>query len=99
MIRFSSNAAATITMFDKDALRLLKLMDMSGNVPSAIHAEDIPNALDSINRALSDNKDNEDQNDDEDKEENVSADTRAYPLIQMLKKAHEEDESVMWDYE
>lgn len=99
MIRFSSNAAATITMFDKDALQLIKLMDMSGKVPSAVHAEDIPNALDSLNKALSDYTDTEDENGDESNDENVSENTRAYPLIQMLKKAHEENESVMWDYE
>ncbi len=97
MICFSSKAAATITMFEKDALQLLKLMEMSGNVPSAISADDIPAALKCLTKSLS--QSNENNSEDEEDEENVSVDTRAYPLIQMLKKAHEENESVMWDYD
>ena len=58
LVTFKTNAAhPDINMFGTAAVSLLKLMGQSGNVPGAIMAEDIPAALDRLERGLSERDD------------------------------------------
>ena len=74
---------------------MLMLMKQSGQIPSALQAEDAQVALDNLQRGLRNANKEQDNNQDDD----ISMNTRAYPLIQLLKHAVEKEEYVMWDYE
>ena len=92
LIQFSSKTNPNVSMFEKDAKHLLKLMNQSGKVPGALQTEDIATALKSLQEGLK--NETNDSDDDE-----ISMSTRAYPLSQLLKHAIEKKEYVMWDYE
>ena len=53
MIKFSSQAGESISMFDKEAKEILLAMGRSGNVPGAVKAEDIAEAIQSLEAAMS----------------------------------------------
>lgn len=98
LIVFESNAHTDITMFADIAKSLIKMMGHSGTIPSAIAAKDIPDALERLKKGLAEDSSEETQkpeNEDEDEEE-VSMSGRAFPLVEMLKAAAEENEPIMW---
>ena len=108
LVTFKTNAAhPDINMFGTAARSLLKLMGQSGNVPGAIMAEDVPTALDKLERGLAERDDADSgapapdgdahPDDDDDEAETVSLSRRATPLLKMLEAAHEEGASVRWD--
>ena len=101
LVTFSSKAWADITMFGDVAVKLIKLMGHSGTVPSALLAEDVPNALDRLNAALEQEKESsadkvEEEEDDEPGERKVGLALRAYPLIELLTAAARDKCDVMW---
>lgn len=84
------------------AARLLKMMGHSGAIPSAIAADDVPAALERLQRAIKTEVDTvsaqaaETDGDDARQEAPVRIDVRAFPLIELLKSAVQQDCSVMW---
>ncbi|MGQ7843160.1 DUF1840 family protein [Granulosicoccus sp. 3-233] len=97
-------------MFGTAAVSLLKLMGQSGNVPGAILAADVPQALKTLHEGLAkleaeelnpgsaDAEENSQGGfDDEEQEAPVALHTRAGPLISLLEAAAAADESVLWD--
>ena len=101
LVTFSSKAWADITMFGEVAVKLIKLMGHSGTVPSALLAEDVPNALDRLNAAIEQEKESsadkvEEQEDDEPGVRKVGLALRAYPLIELLTAAARDKCDVMW---
>jgi hypothetical protein len=102
LVTFRTKAYSNITMFGDVALKLLKLMGHSGAVPSAIKAEDVPQALARLEAAVKTQKAAE-------KDAPVSADTdgeaeapvelsrRAIPLLELLRAAAKAKVDVMWD--
>ena len=88
-------------MFGDIAIRLLKLMGHSGTVPSAILPEDIPAALERLQKALTEEWSPTEYEpgkaNDELGEQTVSLRTRAFPLIELLEAAAQADVPVMWD--
>ena len=105
LIIFSSNATGDITMFGDVAERMLELMGHSGTIPSAIAAKDVPAVLERLKAAIEaqnnegqddDNMDVGADNEDDEDELKVSVAGRAFPLIQMLSRAADENCSVMW---
>jgi len=98
LVTFTSKAWADITMFGEPAVKLLKMMGHSGTVPSAILAEDVPEALKRLKSALAlETEDaNGDQEGDDPDERKVGISTRAYPLIELLTAAAEQECDVMW---
>ena len=102
LITFHSDAYADITMFGEVGTRLLKLMGHSGSVPGAIKAPDVPAALDRLTTAVSEQGDEPlGQAPDEDdpeapKQPVVSLRQRAFPLLELLKAAAENDSDVTW---
>lgn len=101
LVTFTSKAHGDITMFGDVAKRLLQMMGMSGVVPGAIKAEDVPAALESLKNAIASEKAAEEETaENPDKEDNeeppVSLALRAFPLIEMLESAVRENCHVMW---
>lgn len=98
LITFESNAHTDVTMFADIAKSLIKMMGHSGTIPSAIAAKDLPAALKHLYKALEAHSPEElvESDDDEDEEPKVSMSGRAFPLVEMLKAAIEENEPVMW---
>jgi hypothetical protein len=101
LVTFQTQAYPDITMFGEIAIKLLKLMGHSGAVPSAIDAADIGNALQNLRQGIareeavaSEKPDSAAQNEDE--EPHVGLTARAFPLIEMLEAAEEEQVPVMW---
>ena len=97
LVTFSCKAWADITMFGDVAKHLLKLMGHSGTIPGALLAEDVPQALSKLKVAIKIEQSNEQTTEDRDTEEAVSLSVRAYPLIELLTAAAQENCDVMWD--
>ena len=99
LVEFHSEVG-TLTMFGDVADKLLKLMGHSGTVPSAILPADIPGAIDRLQRALAqpapEPKPAVERRDKDEAEPRVSLQQRAYPLIELLRRAAERDCAVLW---
>jgi Domain of unknown function (DUF1840) len=97
LVIFTTDAYADITMFEGDALAMLKMMGHSGAVPGAILAADIPQAPSRLTAALEAQKADSSPVENEDAEEPaVSMTNRALPLIELLTAAAKADRNVMW---
>ncbi len=90
-------------MFGGAAVSLLKLMGQSGNVPGALLAADIPEALQTLHDGLAKLSDEQapaaavQQSADEDEAPPVALHTRAGPLITLLEAAKASNDNVLWD--
>jgi len=101
LVKFEATVFGNITMFGDVALKLLKLMGRSGNVPGAILPEDIPEALQRLRTGIAVEEaaaTEEPATEVENQEEGqyVSLRNRAFPLIELLEAAEEENVPVMW---
>jgi hypothetical protein len=110
LVTFKTSAYSDITFFGDAAVSLLKLMGQSGNVPGALLAADIPEALQTLHEGLanlsnaesesnagSSTANSESSLDDSDGTPAVALQTRAGPLISLLQAAADSNESVLWD--
>ena len=108
LVKFSSTSGQTLSMFEDQAKKMLRAMDMTGNIPGAINPEDLQAALDHLEQSIKEEAANEklpefddEVFDDERKaieRQIVSATARAFPLIELLKLAIKQQKSVMWEY-
>lgn len=96
LITFSSKAHADITMLGDVGEQMLRLMGHSGRVPGAMNPEDLPAALNLLEKAVADSKAVEQQQ-DSDGEFKPGLAQRALPLINLLKAAIAQQADVMWD--
>lgn len=98
LVTFRTEAHAGITMFGDIAQLMLKKMGHSATVPGAILAEDVPAALNSLTTAVKADKDltTETGNNAWD-DQSVSQQSRATPLIELLKAAAKQHCNVMWE--
>ena len=99
LIRFDTKSG-TITMFGDVAKKLLRLMGQSGAVPGAILAADISAATDKLKQGLSaaGAQPKQDTKND-DAEPDVSLRQRAHPLIELLERAAQRGDDVVWEEE
>ena len=101
LITFHSKAYADITLFGEVAVRLLRMMGHSGTIPGALRAEDVPQALETLQRQLATTAPGTDAsagaNDQPDDDPPVSIAHRGLPLVKLLQAAARENEPVMWD--
>ena len=97
LVTFTTDAYADITMFGDDALAMLKMMGHSGTVPSAILAEDVPEALRKLTAAVEAESALQPVDEDDEDEPPVSLSNRALPLINLLAAAAKAGSDVMWD--
>ncbi|MGD2032983.1 MAG: DUF1840 domain-containing protein [Gammaproteobacteria bacterium] len=104
LIKFYSKVGS-FTMFGDIAKQLLKMMGHSGTVPGAVRAADLAEARQRLESAVAaadsppseSEADKKDDDDDDDEKPPVTLRQRAYPLIDLLKRAQEEDCDVLWD--
>ena len=96
IVTFTCSAYADITMFGDVAKRLLKMMGLSGDVPGALVAEDIPAARSRLENALDRIDEPRITPDDPEGEPIVSLHHRAQPLIGLLRAAERDQVDVMW---
>lgn len=112
LVTFSSPATESVTMFGNVATELLKLMGATGRVPGALSAEDVGPAAQRLEAEIERLKaltnadtparpaDNEDWATDEDKdlhrEPPIALETRAVPLLSILKRAAAANAPVLW---
>jgi hypothetical protein len=96
LVTFTTPAYADITMFGDVAIAMLKMMGHSGTVPSAIRAEDVPEALRRLKAAVATGKAPPPHVDKDEDEPPVSTEHRAMPLIDLLTAATRDGCGVMW---
>lgn len=90
LVTFRTKAHANITMFGDVAVELLKLAGLSGNLPTALAAADVPVALSRLEAALAKSSAEPPpgpRRTDEDDEPTVPIGRRAFPLIELLRDA------------
>lgn len=106
LVTFKTSAYSDITLFGDAAVSLLKLMGQSGNVPGAILAADIPEALQTLHEGLAKMSNAEAEGntaeskstwDDADDSAPVALHTRAGPLVTLMQAAADANENVLWD--
>jgi hypothetical protein len=97
LVTFTTDAYADITMFGHDALAMLKMMGHSGAVPSAILADDVPEALRKLTATVKAESAAQSFEVADDDEPAVSLSNRAMPLINLLTAAAKKGSDVMWD--
>jgi Domain of unknown function (DUF1840) len=113
LVRFKSPATESITMFGSDAVQLLKLMGATGRIPGGLNEEDTEAAMRRLESAMEDMKaqsnadtaarpaDNEDWASDEDKDLHrsppIPLETRAVPLLSLLKRAAAAKAPITWE--
>lgn len=101
LVTFKAQTCSDVTMFGESALKLLQLMGRAETLPSAMEAEDIPDALSQLQLGIaaadmSPGNHTAAESDDE-TDEFVGLHTRALPLIELLQAAHKNDVPVMWE--
>jgi hypothetical protein len=112
LVTFRSTATDSITLFSDVAQSLLKMMGATGKIPGALNPEDVPAALERLERAtnalrqqaaappaVNEDRSAADAEADEDEEHEPPIDlaTRAVPLISLLKRAAAANAEVMWE--
>ena len=100
LVRFDTRSA-TITMFGDVAKQLLRLMGQSGAIPGAITAADIPAAVERLKKGVSGEASQPPQNTrgGDDREGGVGLKQRAHPLIELLERAAQRGDDVVWEDE
>lgn len=104
LVTFNSKAWNNVTLFGNVAVTLLKMMGHSGTVPGAMRAAEIPAAIAQLQQALA-ATDPEEKNKqgvqpnppDPDAPAPVGLELRAYPLLQLLSAAAQQNCDVLWD--
>ena len=89
-------------MFDKDAAFMLKVMKTSGNIPGALHSEDVVNALAALEERLqlennNDNGTEDTENSAQKNDDYVGINTKALPLIELMQRSIDKNEKLLWD--
>lgn len=104
LIRFSSIATESITMFGDAAKQLIKMLGASDTVPNAISAEDVSDALKRLRQQLqlhaaanSEPAANQNDEDKKDYEPPIALASRAGPLIGILERAAAAKAAVIWE--
>ncbi len=99
LVKFHTPTRGNITYNGKVGVALLKLMGRTGNVPGALDAERVPEALERLKSEivrLGGETEGGGAGVDVGKDQ-VALHARAYPLIEMLESAVEEGEFISWE--
>ena len=106
LVTFKTDSYANIVMFGDAAQALLKMLGQSGNIPGAIMADSVPQALADLKEALKEEEakvvpdasdTNPDDDEDDERANKVALATRAVPLIELLEAAIKSNDNVQWD--
>lgn len=96
LIEFKGENTNTVMMFGTVATTLLKMMGQSGNAEGAIRAPELPTALQKLNDALASAPQPDKHQEDEDGNTEISIQTRAKPLIDLMEESIAEGSYLMW---
>lgn len=104
MVRFSSKASGDVSMLDAHAHRLLSILGKPEAARGVITVEQLPEAIARLDAAIAqeasvrEQADDDDERDDDGKsdEDDVSLAQRAYPLLDMLRRAQARGVDVVW---
>jgi hypothetical protein len=106
MIKFSCSATGDVQMLQPHAEMLLQAIGKELGERGVITPAEMPAAIAALTAAGERDRhrredEESDSKDDDDKDQDVNANQvglsqRAYPLVEMLKRALEADKSVMW---
>lgn len=100
LVRFKSDVGG-FTMFGDIAVKLLRMTGHSGTVPGAIPAADIPAALARLEQAMAGQPAATPGADDAepaaDEPPPVSLRQRAFPMLELLRNAAQQECGIMWD--
>jgi len=95
---FSTPTSHRVFMFDKDANMMLKAMKTSGNIPGALFPEAISEALSALeDRVQLENNEEEETNSTDKNSDHVGMKTKALPLIELMQRAIEQNEKLLWE--
>jgi hypothetical protein len=99
LVSFQTKNYPTITFFGDVAVSFLQLMGMSGVVPGAILARDVPDVLARLKSQLTieERESTASEEHRTDREPRVRLATRAFPLIELLSSAADNGNDVIWD--
>lgn len=111
LLTFKTQAYSDITMFADVAMRFLKMMGQSSNVPGAILAADLPAALAALEARLAEEPERQSEpvaevtegielnveSDNEAVDAPVGVWRQAFPLIELLKAAIAKNKDVLWE--
>lgn len=104
IVTFKSKCTGDLIYFKDIAIQLLRMMGRDDKVPSAMYAEDVPEALKQLNAALAtlpDAKQKDDSPKDEqqgdDNAAKISLKIRAMPLLDMLERASKKQCAIHWE--
>lgn len=93
---FSTPSSHRVFMFDKDASMMLKAMKTSGNIPGALFPDAIDDALKSLQeRVQLESRDEVELETDDDN--HVGIEKKALPLIELMQRAIEKNEKLLWE--
>ncbi len=98
LITFKTNAYASITMLGDVGYKMLEMMGFGSPVPGAIDTEDVPAALHNLESALLKLPVPVEPVDDaDDHRPEISLQTRAVPLLELLQAAVTDEAYVRWE--
>ncbi len=95
LVRFTSTATESVTMFGDVAVQLIRMLGAGAAMPNAISAEGVSAAAERLRQELPLRAVHGSGR--EDQEPPVALATRAVPLLEMLKRAGEARVPVMWE--
>jgi hypothetical protein len=104
LVEFTSPAGSKIEMTEKMAIKMINMMGYTKAViPGAIKAEGVATALEKLQTAVEEEATTEVSDDPYEKPDSfmdvpVSIRSRAFPLIELLKKALKKQDYLMWEY-
>jgi len=103
LVTFESKVGR-VTMFGDIAVQLIRMMGRTGTVPSALLAQDVPEALANLKRGLEEAGDanveaTPEEEDDKPGKAPLSLRVRAFPLIKLLEDSARQECDVLWEQE
>ena len=98
LVTFKTKSYANITMFGEVGKKMLEMIGFGVDIPGAIIAADVPQALQNLKKNLEAVRDIVDPVSEEDDDQPaVSLHTRSVPLVALLQSAVDDENDVMWE--
>ena len=110
LVNFTSEVDADVLMMDEHAKLVLRAAgkDIGDTMPEhgVFTVEQLPEAIKSLERSISGDTSRPKDDDDEDEDDPEAAakrkevvilEQRAYPLLAMMRKAHEAQKPILWE--
>lgn len=98
LVTFKCDAYENLTFFGDIAAQLLTAMGHSGEIPGALVAQEVPEALHRLQQKLHLEPHQETVKKPGEKDVSVSLKQRAFPLIAFLEAAVKAKADVLWDF-